>query len=255
MAKVELSHGAHPRSPPARIRRTGRDPVRGITSWLRHSRLEGGPLRDDALGRVAPEGHQELPGEGHDRDPADPPPSRPDPFPEPGAQGGVRLVAEPEPGELDHGVAQASVARLGDALLALGPAALPRARRQARVGRDLPPVIEAAEQRLEPEQRAELAADALEARERRGRRPGSGSLGRRLDQRITLALDRGDLRGDQLDPLEFPPDPGLEPLGQGTSVTGLERVETGQTILAERLVAVDALLGAQPLDGLITNDE
>src|SRR4051794_24628379 len=99
-----------------------------MTSWLRHSRLEGGPSRDDALGRVAPEGHQELPGEGHDRDPAGAP--LPAPLPEPGAQGGVRLVAEPEPGELDRRMAQASVARLGDALLALGPAALPRARRQ-----------------------------------------------------------------------------------------------------------------------------
>ena len=55
------------------------------------------------------------------------------------------------------------------------------------------------------------------------------------------ALDRGDLRGDQLDPLEFPPDLGLEPLGQGTSVTGLERVETGQAILAERIVVDDPL--------------
>jgi site-specific DNA recombinase len=214
-------------------------------------RVDPGPNdngRSPRLLQHCPGREQELPSEGHDRDPADPPPSRPDPFPEPGAQGGVRLVAEPEPGELDHGVAQASVARLGDALLALGPTALPRARRQARVGRDLPPVIEAAEQRLEPEQRAELAADALEARERRGRRPGSGSLGRRLDQRITLALDRGDLRGDQLDPLEFPPDLGLEPLGQGTSVTGLERVETGQTILAERIVVDDPPPVEQPLD-------
>src|SRR3954464_3332982 len=57
----------------------------------------------------------------------------------------------PEPGELDHGVAQPTVAGLRDALLALGPAALPRARRQAGVGGELPSVVETAEQRLEPE--------------------------------------------------------------------------------------------------------
>ena len=107
-----LSQGAYPRSPPARIRRTVRDPVRGMASVARGSGLEGGALRDDALGRIASERHQQLAGKRHDHDPTDPPTCLPDALPEPGAQGGVRLMAEPEPGELDQGVAQAAVAAL-----------------------------------------------------------------------------------------------------------------------------------------------
>src|SRR4051794_31861531 len=205
------------------------------------------PSRDDALGRVPPEGYQELPGERHDRDPADPPAPLPDALAEPGAQGGVRLVAKPEPGELDHGVAQPAVAGLRDALLALGPAALPRARRQAGVGGELPSVVEAAEQRLEPEQRAELGPDPLEPGEGGGRRRRL-VVRRRADQRVALTLDRGHLRGDQLDPLDLPPDLGLEPRRQGTPVPGPERVEAGQAILAERVVVGDPLPGEQPPD-------
>src|ERR687894_1609721 len=107
-----LSQGAYPRSPPARIQRTGRDPVRGIASGLRSLGLEGGACWDDALGRIAPECHQKLAGKRHDRDPADPPTPLPDAGAEPYAQGRVRLMAEPEPGELDHAMAQAAVAGL-----------------------------------------------------------------------------------------------------------------------------------------------
>src|SRR5688500_6059150 len=64
---------------------------------VRCSGLEGGAWRDDALGRVAPERHQELAGKRHDRDPADPPMPLPDACAEPDTQGGVRLMAEPEP--------------------------------------------------------------------------------------------------------------------------------------------------------------
>src|SRR4051794_5631961 len=205
------------------------------------------PSRDDALGRVPPEGHQELPGERHDRDPADPPAPLPDALAEPDTQGGVWLVAEPEPGELDRGVAQPAVAGLRDALLALGPAALPRARRQAGVGGELPSVVEVAEQRLEPEQRAELGPDPLEPGEGGGRRRRLVAR-RRADQRVALTLDQGHLRGDQLDPLDLPTDLRLEPLRQGTPVPGPERVETGQAILAERVVVGDPLAGEQPPD-------
>src|SRR5512142_782695 len=70
-------------------------------------RLEDGALRNDALGRIAPERHQQLTGERHDRDSADPPSTWADALAEPDAQGGVGLMAQPEPGQLDHGLAQA----------------------------------------------------------------------------------------------------------------------------------------------------
>ena len=73
-----LSQGAYPRSPPARIQRTGRDPARGMALSLARLGLEDGPLRDDALRRIAPEGHQQLAGERYDGDPADPSTALPD---------------------------------------------------------------------------------------------------------------------------------------------------------------------------------
>src|SRR5919206_142852 len=150
-------------------------------------------------------------------------------------------------GELDHGGAQARVAGFRDPLLALGPAAPPRARRQAGVGGERPSVLEAAEQRLEPEQRAKLGPDPLEPGEGGGRRRRL-VVRRRADRRVTLTLDRGHPRGDQLDPLDLPTDLRLEPLRRGTPVPGPERVETGQAILAQRVVVGDPLAGEQPFD-------
>ncbi len=128
-----LSQGAYLRSPPARIQRTGRDPARGMALSPARLCLEDGPLRDDALRHIAPECHQKLAGERHDGDPADPSTSLPDTRTKPGAQGRVRLMAKPEPSQLHQGMAQATVAGFGNTLLVVGPAALPRARRQARI--------------------------------------------------------------------------------------------------------------------------
>jgi site-specific DNA recombinase len=215
-------------------------------------RIDPGPNDHAGSPRLlqhCPGRHQQLAGERHDRDPADPPTSLPDALPEPGAQGGARLMAEPEPGELDHGAAQAAVAGLRDALLAVGPTTLPRARRQSRIGRDLPSIVEAAEQGLQPDQRAELGTDPLEPRQGGGCRL---RLGGRLqaDQRVALTLNRGHLRGDQVDPVELPADLRLEPFRQGMPVPGLERIEAGQTILAERIVVGDALAIEQPSDAV-----
>ena len=48
-----------------------------------------------------------------------------DPRLKPAAQRRSRLVAQPEPGKLNHGVPQATIARLGDALIPFDAAALP----------------------------------------------------------------------------------------------------------------------------------
>ena len=126
-------------------------------------RLEHCPFRQDTLAGVAPQGDQELSGESHDRDPPDPPATLPDTLAEPGAQGRVGLIAQPQPSELDHGVPQAWVAGLGDALFSVGRAALPWAWRQAGVRRHLSPVGEAAEQGFQPQPRAELGTNPLQA--------------------------------------------------------------------------------------------
>src|SRR5215471_4659179 len=144
-------------------------------------------------------------------------------------------------------MAQTTVARLRDALVPVGTAALPRAGCQTRIGRDLAPIGKAAEQRLQPDQRAELGADALQPRQHRGR-VLRVDVDSRLDQRITFALDRGNLSIDQIEPIDLPPDFHLEPIRQRTPVAGLQCIEPGVAILAERIVVGNALPREQPLD-------
>jgi hypothetical protein len=111
-----------------------------------------------------------------------------------------------------------------------------RARRQARIGGDRPAIVETAEQRLKPEQRAGLTACSFELHQRCSWRLPPG-LGLHLDQRVTLDCD--DLGANQVDPLDLATDLRFEPLGQGPPVAGLERLEMGRTILAQGIVGPD----------------
>src|SRR6201984_1832901 len=98
--------------------------------WVIESRrLEGGALRNNALRNIAPQGNEQLAGQGHNSDTPDPSLRGADPIAEPAAQGRVRLMTQPKPGEFDHDAPQAGLAGLGDAPGAVGPAALPRAPR------------------------------------------------------------------------------------------------------------------------------
>ena len=169
-------------------------------------RVDPGPNdngRSPRLLQHCPGRDQQAAGEGDDRDPADPPALVAHARPEPAARRALGLVPHPEPGQLDHGVAQARVAGLGDALLAGDLAAAPGRRRQPGVGRHLPPVGEAAVEALVVEDRRDLRADALEAREQGdGRRPRF-RLGR--GGGVAFRLDLGDLPPQELEPLELAP--------------------------------------------------
>ena len=101
--------------------------------------LEHGSFRNDALADVAPQGDEELAGERHNRNPAYPSLPRADPRLKPLAQGRVRLMAQPEPGEFDHLVTQPAIARLRDTLVPVDTAALPGAGRQSRIRGNLVP--------------------------------------------------------------------------------------------------------------------
>src|SRR5918911_1986802 len=119
------SQGDYLRSPPARIQRPGRAPVRG---WRWDALcLELGARRDDALRRISPERDQKLAGEGDDGNAADPAAPLANACAEPGAQLGAGLMAEPEPSEFNHSMAQTAIAGFADTLLAIGAAALPGA--------------------------------------------------------------------------------------------------------------------------------
>src|SRR6201987_6475040 len=90
-------HGGNSRSPPARIRRSRRVQLRWMAIWVIGSRrLEGGALRNKALRNIAPQGDEQLPGQGHDSDTPDPSLRGADPIAEPAAPGRVRLMTQPK---------------------------------------------------------------------------------------------------------------------------------------------------------------
>src|ERR1700749_3290008 len=110
-------------------------------------------------------------------------------------------MPNPQPGQLDHDVAQAPVAGLGDPLLAIDRPAAPRGRHQPRVSGHLTAVGKAPVETLKIENRGNLRADRLE---------GSGHADRRLmplyvqlDGGIAFRLDLGNLTYQQLDQLDL----------------------------------------------------
>jgi len=82
---------------------------------------------------------------------------------EPESERRVGLVAQPQPGELDHRRSQTRISGFRYALLTIDIAALPRRRSQSRVGSDLAPVFEASEQTFRVEYRRELWTNSSDA--------------------------------------------------------------------------------------------
>ena len=106
----------------------------------------------------------------------------------PAAQRQVRLVAQAEPGKLNHGVPQATIARLGNPLIPFDAAALPGAAGKLAGGPLLGVGCRSCETTIQPEERCELRAHALELEE-----VGGGvvpPLGVRADERIAGPFDR-----------------------------------------------------------------
>src|SRR4051794_18005674 len=209
-------------------------------------RVDPGPNdngRSPRLLQHCPGRDQQAPGEGDDRDPAAPPALVAHARPEPAARRALGLVPHPQPGQLDHGVAQARVAGLGDALLAGDLAAAPGRRRQPGVGRHLPPVGEAAVEALVVEDRRDLRADPLEPLEQ-----GDGRRLRFRLGRVAFRLHLGDLPLHELEALDLAQQLRPQAGGQGAPVAGLQRLEPGPAVLAERLVVGDPLAGEQALD-------
>jgi hypothetical protein len=110
-------------------------------------------------------------------------------------------AAEYQPGQLDHDVAEAPVAGLGDALLAINRPAAPRGRHQPRIGGHLTSVGKAPVETFKIEHRGNLRADRLEPREQRDRR--LVPLCVQLDGGIAFHLDLGNLPYQQLDQLDL----------------------------------------------------
>lgn len=125
-----------------------------------------------------------------------------DAFVEPAGKRRVRLVAQAQPGKLDHGRSQSGIAGLRHALLTVDRAALPRSRREARVTRHLPAIVEVPEQAFRPEKGSELRPDALQVQQHLPRAGRRRAL-RGSQQQVPLHLHRLDLLENQFEPIEF----------------------------------------------------
>src|SRR5829696_7317315 len=112
-------------------------------------------------------------------------------------------------------------------------------------------VIEAAEERLEPEHSGELGPDPFELHQERGRGLGHSrhtDLRFRSQQRVALRLDLGDLAQHDLDPLDFAQDARFEVRRQDAPIGGAQRVEPLASVSAQRIVVRDALGHEHPAD-------
>src|ERR1700722_15871469 len=78
-------------------------------------------------------------------------------------------MAYPKPGELDQCCSQTRIAGFRHALLSINCSTLPRCRRQASIGGDLPSVVEMSEQPFRPQEGGELWPDAPDVEKNRSR--------------------------------------------------------------------------------------
>src|SRR5215204_5024665 len=101
-----------------------------------------GPFGEEPGGEIAPQRHHQFARQGDDGDAPDAAARAGRAPKELAAERAVRLMSQPQPGELDRLVARARIARLADPLLAVGPSAAPRARREPDVAGDLAPIVE-----------------------------------------------------------------------------------------------------------------
>src|SRR5213083_1259873 len=151
-------HGHHPS-------RADRGRAAVLARWwklLCLARLEHRMFGHEPGGEIAPQRHDQLARQGDDGNALDPAAGAGRAGPEPLAERAVRLMQQPQPGELDRLVAGARIARLADPLLALDPAAAPRTGHQSAVAGDLAPIAEVLVEHLVHEGGREHRAEALE---------------------------------------------------------------------------------------------
>src|SRR5215831_19645417 len=111
-------------------------------------RLEHGAFRNEAGGKKTPQRHHQLARQGDNRDPPDPFARVRRALAEPFAQRALRLVPQPQPGQLDRGVAGAAIPGLADPLFTIGVAAAPGTSVQPEIGTDFAAIAEILVERL-----------------------------------------------------------------------------------------------------------
>ena len=119
--------------------------------------------RDDPSFDIAPKCNQQFAGHCHNCDPPGAPGQCADALAKPLSQIAARLVAQPEPGELDHRRPGTRIAGSADATITVDAAALIWHRRDADVAGELPAIIERTVEYLACEPRGKVIADTPDA--------------------------------------------------------------------------------------------
>jgi hypothetical protein len=203
-------------------------------------------FREDTLGYIAPECHQEPSRHGNDGDPSDATAGGSHPGSKPSADRGVRLIAQPEPSHLDQSLTDMRIARLADPLIMIHAAALPWRRSQAGIPGDFTTVVKAAKEHFQPQHRGTLRTNSLEAEKEHGGR--WCRLGRRgLSSRchsehgVSFGFHRGDVVLNHSQAGQMSTNLLFEMGRQWPSITGPQLIETRAVIRAPRLKVDNAL--------------
>jgi hypothetical protein len=184
-------------------------------------------LNNDAGGHIFPKRHQQLARQRHDGCFLETPAVAIDSRFEPNSQRRLRLMTQPEPSKLNERCPQSRVTRLGHALFAIDCSALPRRRRQSRIGSDLAAIVEVSAQTFRPEDGSRLGAYALDGEQhRRG-------FWRNLlcgQKRVPFALRALDLLEQEFQSIEFAADLSREMPRPRTTIARSQLLEPLPTI-------------------------
>src|SRR5262249_27991612 len=167
----------------------------------------------------------------------------------PDTQGAVRLMPQPQPGELNHDRASLGVASLTDPLIMARRTALTMRRRQGDIARQLFAIVKRAVEHFADKCAGKFGPDALnfgQILDLFCARMLRLSLGR--CNGIALGLDRLDHSDDKLQPLQFAQDFRLEPRRQRPTISGAQSVQLLHPIATQGLVVIDAMDREQSLD-------
>src|SRR5215212_9788418 len=163
----------------------------------------------NASRRILPKCNQQLARQGDDHRLAETTARALDPRAEPQGQRGLRLMPQPQPGNLDHDRSQPGITGLGDALVPMDRSALPRRGGQSGIGGNLLSVVERAEQAFRPERGGRLGSNASQCQQQSRWRWHAGARLRLGQPGIPLGFDSLDLFDHEFEPIEFPADLGL----------------------------------------------
>src|ERR1700674_338078 len=194
-----------------------------------------GAFDDDTGGHIFPERDQQLSRQRHDRCLTQAAAITANSFVKPKGERRVRLITQPQPGELDQRCSQSRISGFGHSLFPIDRSALPGCRRQARISGDLSSVVEVSEEPFRPKYGGELWSNASNIQQHRRRHRGGGM--RREQQRVPFALPGFDLLDKQSEPIKLAVDLRLEMRGQGTAIAGPEFFQPLVPVAAQRLVS------------------